>query len=190
MRQRSTACPWRGLQSASDVATTGHAGFQGWDLMHKSHIMVGTAATLVVAGLAGCTAQQATDSAHTAADAAGSANKAVLAALRTTSAKTQQAKSAEITLAVKLKGDAVAKSSTGTYAWGTRGTAFDVSMDAKDLGALSPGARTTMRFVGGAYYYRVKPQPEGPLKGKHWMKVDGSAISGAQGNKAFQPGQR
>ncbi|MFE2682361.1 hypothetical protein [Streptomyces mirabilis] len=66
---------------------------------------------------------------------------------------------------------------TGTYSW-RGGYAFDVvtAAEAVDMRELTASATIRVRFVDGAYYYDVDPQPSGPLKGKEWRKVDGPAM--------------
>ena len=85
--------------------------------------------------------------------------------------------SAQVDFVVDLNGKHVQMS--GTYAWGSH-AGLDVRMKTAELGmqALTSADTVEMRFVDGAYYYAVGPRSSGPLKGKHWMKVDASAVFG------------
>lgn len=69
----------------------------------------------------------------------------------------------------------------GTFSWGD-GPAMDVEVDAKavDMQHLVSDGTVRCLFTDGAYYYEVDPQSSGPLKGKHWMKIDASALFGEQ----------
>ncbi|WP_329454129.1 hypothetical protein [Streptomyces sp. NBC_01497] len=75
----------------------------------------------------------------------------------------------------------------GTYSWGD-GAAMDVQMDtaSAQMQALQDAPTTTMKLVHGAYFYGIDPQQAGPLKGKHWMRIDVSAVAGASGAKAIE----
>lgn len=72
----------------------------------------------------------------------------------------------------------------GTYSWGD-GAALDVEMDTANaqMQSLQDDPTMTMKLVDGAYFYEVDPQPRGTLKGKHWMRIDVSAIMGESGAK-------
>lgn len=60
----------------------------------------------------------------------------------------------------------------GLFAWGTE-PAMDVRAPTAELGLqrLQSDDKTEIRLVGDSYYYRVDPQPSGPLKGRHWMRT-------------------
>ncbi|GGP78443.1 hypothetical protein [Streptomyces melanogenes] len=150
--------------------------------MNKRYAAVGTTAALVLAGLTGCTTQQAKDTAKSVADTAGKTNSAMMAALARTSEKTERAKSATITATVSGTGQPKPVTMTGTYTWGAR-EAFDTRMDTASAGIadLNSQPTTRMLFVDGAYFYQIDPQSSGPLKGKHWMKVEASAVFGKKG---------
>ncbi|MEV6655247.1 hypothetical protein [Streptomyces sp. NPDC051219] len=74
----------------------------------------------------------------------------------------------------------------GTYSWGD-GQAMDMEMDAEAAGMQDLVSDGTVRclLVDKAYHYEVDPQPDGPLKGKHWMKIDASAVFGEKGASAL-----
>ncbi|WP_405780690.1 hypothetical protein [Streptomyces sp. NBC_00859] len=139
------------------------------------------AAVIAVAGVTGCSAGETKKAAHQAVKAAAQP----LAALQRATASTKKYGSADVTMATSVSGGTPTTMS-GTYSWGT-GLSFDVQMDAKAVGMtqLAPGKNVNMLLVHGAYYYNVVPQPSGPLKGKHWMKVDSSAVLGEQGSSAL-----
>ncbi|WP_328326651.1 MULTISPECIES: hypothetical protein [unclassified Streptomyces] len=139
------------------------------------------AAVATVVGMTGC-------SAHTAKKTAeGAAKVAVqpLAALQRATDSTKKYGSADVDMATSVAGAAPTRMA-GTYSWGN-GLSFDVSMDAKAAGMTKLVSRqnVNMLLVNGAYYYNVDPQPSGPLKGKHWMKVDASAVLGEQASSAM-----
>lgn len=77
-------------------------------------------------------------------------------------------------------------SMNGTYSWGD-GAALDVQMDTVNaqMQSLQDDPTLTMKMVDGAYFYEVDPQPSGPLKGKHWMRIELSAIAGESGAKSM-----
>ncbi|MEU9195294.1 hypothetical protein [Streptomyces hundungensis] len=156
--------------------------------MRASGVWLAGAVTVVV-GVTGCSAGSAVDTgkkaAGKAADAADRANSAVLAALTSAGDRSQKAGSAEVTMSTQLQGQAAPTTMSGTYSWGS-GLAFDVEVDAKSLQMqqLVSDGTVTMRYVKGAYYYGVDAQPSGPLKDKHWMKIEASAVLGEQGEAA------
>ncbi|KOT94374.1 MULTISPECIES: hypothetical protein [Streptomyces] len=145
---------------------------------------------LTAAAMAAATAC-GSDGAKTAAETAGRAvDKAdtVMAALTRATDRTQELGSAEVRTTTDLgSGEPVAMD--GTYSWGD-GYALDVEMDAEAVQMQeltdSPTVRTL--FVDGAYYYDIDPQPAGPLEGKEWMKIDGSAVFGESGAAAMAGG--
>ncbi|GGL70404.1 putative lipoprotein [Streptomyces fumigatiscleroticus] len=112
----------------------------------------------------------------------------IMAALSRATDRTEELGSARIDMTTEL-GTAAPVSMEGTYSWGD-GYAFDVEMDteAAQMQQLTDAPTIRTLFVDGAYYYDVDPQPSGPLKGKEWMKVDGSAVFGEQGAEAFSGG--
>ncbi|MER5944969.1 hypothetical protein ABT127_02770 [Streptomyces sp. NPDC001904] len=138
-------------------------------------------AGITVAALTATTACSA-DTARKTADAVGHAGS-VMAALTRASDKASGFGSAEVetTTAIQATGGKPI-SMDGTYSWGD-GAALDVEMDtvAANMQALQDDPTLTMKMVDGAYYYEVDPQPRGPLKGKHWVRVDVSAVAGKAG---------
>jgi hypothetical protein len=71
----------------------------------------------------------------------------------------------------------------GTCTWGPGGLRTDEFIATTALGMQSFVRSKTMetRQIGTAIYYGVGPQsPRGPLRGKHWIRVDLSAYSSAQ----------
>ncbi|MBO7936702.1 MULTISPECIES: hypothetical protein [Streptomyces] len=119
-----------------------------------------------------------------AGSGAATAGKAVddidMAALSRTTVKTENRGSAQVTMVTDNGTGPVTME--GTYSWGS-GVAFDVKVDAKavQMQALTKSAKIRMLLVGGNYYYDIDPQPSGPLKGKEWMKIDGSAVKSGLG---------
>lgn len=140
----------------------------------RTRMTAGIAGALLVAGtVSGCGTEGVQRAAETV-DQAGVA----LAALKKSATKADDLGSAEVESTISMPGVQAAEMD-GTFSWGN-GLAYDVEMDAAKLG-MGPLAKDgTIRalFVGGAYYYEVDPQPQGPLKGKRWMKVDASALLG------------
>lgn len=57
--------------------------------------------------------------------------------------------------------------------------------EAAQLQTLTDSPTTRTLFVDGAYSYDIDPQPAGPLRGKEWMKIDGSAVFGEPGAQAL-----
>ncbi|POX56165.1 hypothetical protein C3489_06980 [Streptomyces sp. Ru71] len=117
-------------------------------------------------------------SAESAKVAAKSADQA-MAALARVSDRTQQLGSAEIRTTTTLGAAGKPVGMDGTYSWGD-GPAMDVAMDtaAARMSTLQDDPTTRVIMVDGAYYYGIDPQPRGPLKGKHWMRIDISALLG------------
>ncbi|MFF3755351.1 hypothetical protein ACFYYH_33740 [Streptomyces sp. NPDC002018] len=145
------------------------------------HIRAGAWAGITFAVLAVTTACGA-EAVRKTADAVGHAD-AVMGALTRASDKASKLGSAEVettTVIVAAGGKPV--SMDGTYSWGD-GAALDVEMDTANaqMQALQDDPTLTMKMVDGAYYYEVDPQPSGPLKGKHWMRIDVSAVVGESG---------
>ncbi|MFE0513805.1 hypothetical protein [Streptomyces sp. NPDC058964] len=141
-----------------------------------------TAATLLVTSACG------TEGAKTAAKAVDNADK-VMAALARATDRTENLGSAEVKMSTDLGTGTGPVTMEGTYSWGD-GFAFDVDMDTKaaQMQTLTSSPKVRMLFVGGAYYYDIDPQPSGPLKGKEWMKIDGSALFGDKGGQAMAGG--
>ncbi|MEU2283152.1 hypothetical protein ABZ614_14685 [Streptomyces sp. NPDC013178] len=109
----------------------------------------------------------------------------VMAALARATDRTEQVGSAEVKMTTDL-GTGAPVTMEGTYSWGD-GYAFDVEMDtaAAQMQQLQDAPTMRMLFVDGAYYYDVDPQADGPLAGKEWMRIDGSAVFGKQGAQAL-----
>ncbi|MGX1270077.1 hypothetical protein [Streptomyces phaeoluteigriseus] len=141
-----------------------------------------TAAALVAA--TGCSSDPVRDTAQKAAEVADSSEK-IMAALTRATDRTEQLGSAEVKMTTDI-GTGTPVAMDGTYSWGD-GYAFDVQMDtaAAQMQQLQDTPTMRVLFVDGAYYYDVDPQAGGPLKGKEWMKVDGSAVFGEQGSQAL-----
>jgi hypothetical protein len=137
-----------------------------------------TAAAMVATSACGA------EGAKTAAEAVDNADT-IMAALSRATDRTEELGSAEVRMTTDL-GTGAPVSMDGTYSWGD-GYAFDVEMDAKaaQMQELTDSPTVRTLFVDGAYYYDVDPQPSGPLQGKEWMKIDGSAIFGEQGASAL-----
>ncbi|MFI1538464.1 hypothetical protein [Streptomyces anandii] len=148
-------------------------------LRHTAALVGVTAATLMATSACGA------DGARTAAKAVDNADK-IMAALARATDRTENVGSAEVRMTTEMPATGPV-SMDGTYSWG-HGFAFDVEMDTKAvrMQQVHAAAKTRMVFVNGAYYYEVDPQPSGPLKGKHWMKIDASAVFGDKGAQAFQ----
>ncbi|GGQ01549.1 putative lipoprotein [Streptomyces mutabilis] len=133
-------------------------------------------------------AKSAAESAGKAADTAVSKADTIMAALSRATDRTEELGSAEVRTTTDLgTGEPIAMD--GTYSWGD-GYALDVEMDTEAVQMQdltdSPTVRTL--FVDGAYYYDIDPQPDGPLEGKEWIKIDGSAVFGESGAAAFSGG--
>jgi hypothetical protein len=109
----------------------------------------------------------------------------IMAALTRATDRTEQLGSAEVKMTTDL-GTGTPVTMDGTYSWGD-GYAYDVEMDtaAAQMQRLTDDPSIRVLFVDGAYYYDVDPQPSGPLQGKEWMKIDGSAVFGEEGSKAL-----
>ncbi|WP_066954262.1 hypothetical protein [Streptomyces lushanensis] len=145
------------------------------------HIRTGGWAGIAFAVLAATTAC-GTEAVSKAADAVSHAD-AIMAALTRASDKASKLGSAEIetTTTIAAAGGKPV-SMDGTYSWGD-GAALDVEMDTVNaqMQSLQDDPTLTMKMVDGAYYYEVDPQSSGPLKGKHWMRIDVSAAVGESG---------
>ncbi|MDX3073712.1 hypothetical protein ACIP98_05410 [Streptomyces sp. NPDC088354] len=139
---------------------------------------VGAAAVALIA-TAGCGA------AHDTAKAVGKTDTIAKILARVTD-RTEKVGSAQVRF-VTDPGQGSPVTMTGTYSWG-KGLAYDVMMDTKAAQMQSVQDAPTLRalLVDGAYYYNVDPQPAGPLKGKHWMRVDVSALLGEKGAAAVE----
>ncbi|MEU9431820.1 hypothetical protein [Streptomyces sp. NPDC048252] len=137
-----------------------------------------TAAALITT--AGCGTQAAGGTAE-----AVDGTDAIMAALGRATDRTEQVGSAEVKMTASM-GTGTPVTMDGTYSWGD-GFAFDVLMDtaAAQMQQMQDDPKMRMLFVDGAYYYDVDPQASGPLEGKEWMKIDGSAVFGRQGAQAL-----
>ncbi|MGI5394835.1 hypothetical protein [Streptomyces sp. CA-251251] len=145
-----------------------------------------TAAAMVAATACGSQgAKTAAETADKAADTAVSRMDTIMAVLSRATDRTEELGSAEVRMSTDL-GPGEPISMDGTYSWGD-GYAFDVEMDteAARMQALTDSPTVRTLFVDGAYYYDVDPQPSGPLAGKEWMRIDGSAVFGDAGANAL-----
>ncbi|CAM5308172.1 putative lipoprotein [Streptomyces avidinii] len=142
------------------------------------------AALIVTAGVSGCAAgasvgKQAADSAE-----------ALVATLAKASDDASKAGSADVRMTVTMP-DTGGKpvQMNGVYSWGN-GLAMEAETPAKDLEMedLVADGTITYRLVQGSYYYGVDPAPEGPFKGKTWLKLDASAVLGDKGAAAMESG--
>ncbi|MDO0933292.1 hypothetical protein QQY66_16945 [Streptomyces sp. DG2A-72] len=141
-----------------------------------------TAAALVAT--AGCGAEATKETAEQAAKAVGNGDK-IMAVLSRAADRTEELGSAEVKMTTSIDGGAPI-AMDGTYSWGD-GYAFDVEMDTKavQMQTLTDAPKVRCLFVDGDYYYDVDPQPSGPLAGKEWMKIDGSAVFGEDADQAL-----
>ncbi|MFC7016463.1 hypothetical protein ACFQMH_33195 [Streptomyces viridiviolaceus] len=137
-----------------------------------------TAAAMVATSACG------SEGARTAAEAVDKADT-IMAALSRVTDRTEDLGSAEVRTSTDL-GTGEPISMDGTYSWGD-GYAFDVEMDteAAQMQQLTDSPTVRTLFVDGAYYYDIDPQATGPLQGKEWMKIDGSAVFGESGADAL-----
>jgi hypothetical protein len=151
-------------------------------------VAVAVAVMAGAAGVAGCGprsghAVRAAPSATSPAaprPAAGS-GPAARSALDDTAARLAGKRSADFTLTVNLAGHR--SSQSGSCTWGAAGfrtDQVDHSPPAALRGFVREGAVET-RQIGTALYYRVDPRSSGPLRGKHWVRIDLSAYTGATG---------
>ncbi|MFI5982204.1 hypothetical protein ACIBEA_15120 [Streptomyces sp. NPDC051555] len=137
---------------------------------------------LMAAGTTGC----GTDVTDKAASAA------VAAALAEASQQASKPGSADITTTVsgpKTGGRTVR--TTGLYSWGNgRGISMQNEMPAADvkMEKFVADGTVTVRLVDAVYYYNIDPVPEGPFKGKTWVRIDASAILGEAGASAMKSG--
>lgn len=157
---------------------------KGWD-MKASRTTAGLAAALfVTAGVSGCTV--GTSVGKKAADSA----ETLVATLTKASDDASKAGSADVKMTVTMP-DTGGKpvQMNGVYSWGN-GLAMEAEMPAKDLEMedLVADGTITYRLVQGAYYYGIDPAPEGPFKGKTWLKLDASAVLGDKGVAAMESG--
>ncbi|MFD8966953.1 hypothetical protein ACFV0C_18515 [Streptomyces sp. NPDC059568] len=146
-----------------------------------TYIRTGAWAGITFAVLAATTACGA-EAVRQTADAVSHAD-AIMVALTRASDKASKLGSAEVeTTTVIAAAGGKPVSMDGTYSWGD-GAALDVEMDTANaqMQSLQDDPTLTMKMVDGAYYYEVDPQPSGPLKGKHWMRIDVSAVMGESG---------
>ncbi|MFD9793743.1 hypothetical protein ACFWXK_22680 [Streptomyces sp. NPDC059070] len=148
-------------------------------------VAAGTVATVVLAGLTACTARQGDEGATSSVTAVKDTAAGALAALARTTSRSEHAQSAIVTATISGAGQPAPVTASGTYTWGAA-PAFDTVVDTRSAGIsdLRGADRTRMLFVGGAYYYQIDPQDTGPFQGKHWMRVDASAVMGEQGEAA------
>ncbi|MFI9829819.1 hypothetical protein ACIHIX_19255 [Streptomyces sp. NPDC051913] len=137
-----------------------------------------TAAALVATSACGA------DSVKQAAEAVDKTD-AIMAALARATDRTEELGSAQVKMSTDI-GTGTPIAMDGTYSWGD-GFAYDVEMDTKaaQMQTLTDDPSVRVLFVDGAYYYDVDPQPSGPLEGKEWMKIDGSAVFGESGAQAL-----
>ncbi|MFI6035308.1 hypothetical protein ACIBBD_14275 [Streptomyces sp. NPDC051315] len=144
---------------------------------------VGCTAAAMLA-VSACGGERVTDTAKKAADAVDQTDT-IMAALARATDRTEQVGSAEVRMSTDL-GTGTPIAMNGTYSWGD-GLAYDVQMDteASQMQTLQDDPTLRALFVDGAYYYDVDPQPSGPLAGKEWMRIDGSAVFGEAGSKAL-----
>lgn len=151
-------------------------------LTHTAAWVGFTAAALVVTSA--CSTQSAKETADKAAEVVSNSDK-IMAALTRATDRTEQLGSAEVKMTTDI-GTGAPISMDGTYSWGD-GFAYDVEMDTKaaQMQTLTDDPSIRVLFVDGAYYYDVDPQPSGPLAGKEWMKIDGSAVFGEKGKSAL-----
>ncbi|MEV7207115.1 MULTISPECIES: hypothetical protein [unclassified Streptomyces] len=139
-----------------------------------------TAAAMVMA--TACGSEGAKTAAETADKAVDKADT-IMAALTRATDRTEELGSAEVRTTTTLEATGGGPvSMDGTYSWGD-GAAMDVEMDtaAAQMSALQDDPTTRVIMVDGAYYYDVDPQPNGPLAGKEWMRVDVAAVTGEAG---------
>ncbi|GHA67994.1 putative lipoprotein [Streptomyces tendae] len=153
----------------------------GWGLMKLKYTAawVGLTAAAMVTATA-CGSEGAKTAAETADKAVDKADT-IMAALTRATDRTEELGSAEVRTTTELgTGEPIAMD--GTYSWGD-GYALDVEMDteAAQMQELTDSPTVRTLFVDGAYYYDIDPQPAGPLAGKEWMKIDGSAVFGESG---------
>ncbi|MEU3511696.1 hypothetical protein ABZ733_28135 [Streptomyces longwoodensis] len=156
MRPRYTAA-WLGMATAALVATTACGG--------------------------GSAKDTAEDTGRKAGEAVGKSSGQIMAALTRATDRTAQAGSAQVATTTSLTATGGRPvTMNGTYSWGD-GAAMDVRMDtaAAQMTSVQDDPTTQVKMVDGAYYYGVDPQPSGPLQGKHWMRIDVSAVVGEAG---------
>ncbi|MGY1500658.1 hypothetical protein ACW4TU_29460 [Streptomyces sp. QTS52] len=148
-------------------------------LRHTAAWVGFTAVTLVA--VSGCGAE----SVKHAADAVDDTGT-IMAALGRATDRTEQLGSAEVSMTTDLGNGKGPIPMDGTYSWGD-GFAYDVEVDTKaaQMQAVQDAPTIRVLFVDSDYYYDVDPQPSGPLKGKEWMKIDGSAVFGEKGAQAL-----
>ncbi|MDX3096489.1 hypothetical protein PV417_18380 [Streptomyces sp. ME19-03-3] len=150
------------------------------DMREKRRIRVAAtvgAAAVALTATAGCSAARDT------ADAVGKTDSIAQILARMTS-HTKKIGSAKVDMSTDL-GNGSPVTMKGTYSWGD-GLAYDAMVDtaAAQMQPLQDDPTMRALLVDGAYYYNVDPQPAGPLKGKHWMRVDLSAVLGKEGAAA------
>ncbi len=159
-----------------------------WVGLTAAAMFVATACGSESAETAAESADKVAESADKTADTAVSKADAIMAALSRATDRTEELGSAEVRTTTDLgTGEPIAMD--GTYSWGD-GYALDVEMDteAVQMQELTDSPTVRTLFVDGAYYYDIDPQPAGPLAGKEWMKIDGSAVFGESGAAAFSGG--
>lgn len=150
---------------------------------------VAATALLATAGCGGTTHHAAGDRHTAAAPAKGAAkdtgttppagDSAARAALTAAAKLAESKKSADITQTIDLYGKRT--SAKGSYTWGTGEARSDTMVDAAKVGfqKLVHTDQIEARQIGTATYYRIDPQPSGPLQGRHWVRIDLSAYLGA-----------
>lgn len=145
--------------------------------MKTSRTVAGvTVALVMAAGTAGC-------SATTVTKQAGESAQTLVAALALASDEASKAGSADISMTMTSP-DTGGKpvQMKGVYSWGN-GLAMATEMPAKDveMEEFVEDGTVTMRLVQDAYYYEIDPMPDGPFKGKRWLKLEASAVLGEKG---------
>lgn len=148
--------------------------------MRHGAVWVGcTAAALIVTTGCGAAAAKKT------AEGVVNNTEKIMAVLSKAGDKTEKSGSAEVKMVTTMPQTGPV-AMNGIYSW-SKTLAFDVQMDTKAVGMSALQDTPTMRtlFVDGAYYYDIDPQPSGPVAGKEWLKVDGSAVFGEKGADAI-----
>jgi len=149
-------------------------------MRHMRGVVWAGVAAAALAGTTGCSAETTKKTAEVVSHA-----DAIMAALGRATDRTESLGSAEVKMTTEVNGSGPI-AAEGTYSWGD-GYAYDVEMDTKaaKMQTLTDDPSIRMLFVDGVYYYDTDPQPSGPLKGKEWMKVDGSVFFGEKGAQAL-----
>lgn len=150
------------------------------------HIRTAVGAGIAVAVLAAttaCSGEAAERTVHAVSQA-----DAIMSTLTRASDKASKFGSAEVrTTTTMTSSGGRPVSMEGTYSWGD-GAALDVELDtaSAQMQSLQDDPTFTVKMVEGAYFYEVDPQPSGPLKGKHWLRIDRSALTGESDTKSWE----